>query len=117
VGKMRFRNYVPHNKAIMDTSEEPDAEQASMEVANGEEGFSLSVSALISSASVAPSDVLKQELDSMSAEGPLQLVPKHPNWDLKAGIEERMSKLRRRTQRAIVDILREKIAADSEMAQ
>lgn len=41
----------------------------------------------------------------------INIVPKHPNWDLKHGIHSRLDKLKRRTQRAIVDRLREKLSA------
>ena len=101
--KIRFRNYNPHNKSIADTSDEVE------EV--GEDGTGLqdmSVSVLVTSSK----DVLAKELAAMEKDGAMQLVPKHPNWDLKANIESRMNKLRRRTQRAIVDILREKMAAE-----
>lgn len=58
-------------------------------------------------------DVLAKELEGMDdGEGEIQLGPKHPNWDLKAPIEERLAKLNRRTQRAIVDILRGKLAME-----
>jgi len=34
------------------------------------------------------------------------IVPKHPNWDLKVSIEKKMKKLNKRTHKAIVEILK-----------
>jgi coiled-coil domain-containing protein 12 len=41
----------------------------------------------------------------------VNIVPKHPNWDLKQGIQTKVDKLKRKTQKAIVEILREKLAS------
>ena len=57
-------------------------------------------------------DVIKREL-AQHTEEELNIVPKKPNWDLKSQVEDRIQKLKRRTQRAIVEILREKLAAES----
>jgi coiled-coil domain-containing protein 12 len=101
--QIRFRNYTPRNERIADTSEEVE------EVGEAGTGLQdMSVSVLVTSSK----DVLAKELAAMGEDGAMQLVPKHPNWDLKANIESRMCKLRRRTQRAIVDILREKMATE-----
>ena len=56
-------------------------------------------------------DIIKEELAQYKEEE-LNIVPKKPNWDLKVMMEERIQKLKRRTQRAIVEILREKLAAE-----
>lgn len=58
-------------------------------------------------------DIIKRELAQHNDEE-LNIVPKKPNWDLKCQIEDRMNKLKRKTQRAIVDILREKLAEASD---
>jgi coiled-coil domain-containing protein 12 len=39
----------------------------------------------------------------------LAIAPKKPTWDLDRGLEKQMKKLERRTQNAIVHILREKM--------
>jgi len=41
----------------------------------------------------------------------INIVPKHPHWDLKQGIQGKVDKLKRRTQRAIVELLRAKLTA------
>ena len=58
-------------------------------------------------------DIIKRELAQYNDEE-LNIVPKKANWDLKSQIEDRMNKLKRKTQRAIVDILREKLAENSD---
>jgi len=42
------------------------------------------------------------------------VVPKKPNWDLHSQVEGRLDRLKRRTQRAIVEILREKLQQQQE---
>jgi coiled-coil domain-containing protein 12 len=44
----------------------------------------------------------------------LNILPRNNNWDVKKLLEPKLEKLRRRTQRAIVDFLREKLANMSE---
>ena len=39
----------------------------------------------------------------------INIVPKKANYDLKMQIQDKLDKLKRKTQRAIVDMLREKI--------
>lgn len=40
----------------------------------------------------------------------LNIAPKKANWDLKRDVEKKLDKLNRRTQRAIVEIIRERMA-------
>lgn len=40
----------------------------------------------------------------------LNIAPKKVNWDLKRDVEKKLEKLNRRTQRAIVEIIRERLA-------
>lgn len=57
--------------------------------------------------------VIQKELEQFKTEE-LNVVPKKPNWDLKSQVEGKLEKLKRRTQRAIVDMLREKMAKEAE---
>ena len=41
------------------------------------------------------------------------MVPRDPNWDLKRDLEPRAEVLRKRTQKAIVEILRERLKAEA----
>jgi coiled-coil domain-containing protein 12 len=40
--------------------------------------------------------------------------PKKVNWDLKRDVEKKMQKLEKRTQRAILDLLRERLQRQAE---
>lgn len=40
------------------------------------------------------------------------LAPRKPDWDLKRDIEKRMAKLERRTQRAIAELIRERLKGE-----
>lgn len=40
------------------------------------------------------------------------LQPKKPNWDLKRDVEKKMEKLDKRTQRAIYEIIRQRLEGD-----
>lgn len=59
-------------------------------------------------------DIIKNELRQFEEEEELNILPKNNNWDLKKQLEPKIEKLLRRTQRAIVDILREKIAEEED---
>ena len=94
---IRFKNYKPYDsslvakektKEIIEEVEAPDAKKVE-------------------------TDILKRELAQYNEEE-LNIVPKKANWDLKSQIEGRMNKLKRKTERAIVDILREKLAERSD---
>ena len=63
---------------------------------------------------IADSDIIKNELRQFEEEEELNILPKNNNWDLKKQLEPKLEKLRRRTQRAIVDLLREKIAEEGD---
>ena len=41
----------------------------------------------------------------------LDIAPKKPNWDLKRDITKKLEKLERRTQQALVEMIREQVAA------
>jgi coiled-coil domain-containing protein 12 len=64
---------------------------------------------------IADSDIIKNALRECTSEGvseELNLLPRSNNWDLKQQLEPKLEKLKRRTQRAIVELLREKLAAE-----
>ena len=44
----------------------------------------------------------------------LNIAPRKPNWDLKRDVAKKMEKLNRRTQLAIVELIRERIAAEAQ---
>ena len=97
---IRFRNYKPYDLSLT----VKEHEIGSIVVKDTE---------IIAKSSRDETDVIKLELAQYNEEE-LNIVPKKANWDLKSQIEGRMNKLKRKTQRAIVDILREKLAERSD---
>ncbi len=47
-----------------------------------------------------------------TAEVQLDVAPRKANWDLKQHIAKKLDKLERRTQTAIVELIKEKVAQD-----
>jgi coiled-coil domain-containing protein 12 len=123
---IRFRNYKPHDatlrkEKVVDT--EPPSSSSSSINANDVASTAVVATATFAAPAVVPEvpnskrkrevvDVIKKEL-AQHTEEELNIIPKKPNWDLKCQVEDRIQKLKRKTQRAIVDILREKLAADA----
>ena len=116
---IRFRNYVPHDATLKEKKEEKDTEQLATDAtaptsssSSSEPPAAAAVNTTNSKRKREEVDVIKQEL-ALHTDEDLNIVPKKPNWDLKSQVEDRIQKLKRRTQRAIVDLLREKLAADA----
>jgi coiled-coil domain-containing protein 12 len=59
-------------------------------------------------------DPIVQELAVFMNEDSVNIVPKKPNWDLKSQVSTRIERLKRRTQRAIVELLKEKLASQTD---
>jgi len=93
--KIKFRNYNPYDKKLKQDEEK---------VAKEEEKGEIAAQTVPQTAT----SIIKQELESLKSEE-LNIVPKKPNHDLKNMVQARLDKLKRRTQKAIVEILREKI--------
>ncbi len=97
-----FRNYVPDDKQLLrlysgkssdgKNNEESNDEVVEMEIDNA----------------VGSDDIIKDELAKLQS-NEINIVPKKANYDLKMQIQDKLDKLKRKTQRAIVDMLREKI--------
>ncbi|KAJ1387412.1 mRNA splicing factor [Ochromonadaceae sp. CCMP2298] len=99
--KIKFRNYQPYDGSLKKKA-----------AAVAEKTNDSTVSELVVPVSV-ETDVIKLELQKYT-EAELNIMPKKPNWDLKSQVEGKLLKLKKRTQKAIVEILREKLAADVE---
>lgn len=62
--------------------------------------------------------ILQQALEQAQAQStqvvdPLSAAPKSINWDLKRDIQPRLDRLEKRTQRAIVQLLRERLEQEA----
>lgn len=99
--KLKFRNYQPYDTSLKKLVREADVKENTTEnmapaAADGR----------------VETDVIKLELQKFQDEE-LNIMPKKPNWDLKVQVEGKLEKLKNRTQKAIVEILREKLAAEA----
>ena len=98
--RLKFRNYAPHDTdlATKNYSTIAKTSKSSSEKTDGEEEV------------LDPIKKQLQEAEDKEAEG--DSVPKKPHYDLKAQVESKLLKLKKRTTRAIVSILRDKLATD-----
>ncbi|VDP92742.1 unnamed protein product [Echinostoma caproni] len=85
-----FRNYKPQSENLKD-GELPSAPMVDLTTLVTEQ----------LEAATAP--VVVEEVNLMN------LAPRKPDWDLKRGVEKKLQKLERRTQRAIAELIRERL--------
>merc|ERR1712185_492459 len=96
---LRFRNYQPRNaqlkKAVVKPVQAPDTDKELLEV------------------------LLKQAISSeeQAKAGVLQIQPRKQNWDLKRDVQKKLDKLKKRTDRAILEIVRDKLSQVPESEQ
>ena len=106
--KIQFRNYKPYD---------PSLQKLAVKVEISSLPISKSLAEDTNSSNLLPlADPILVELDEIRSKNgvnELHVVPKKANWDLKRHAEFKLEKLRKRTQRAIVEILREKLNAES----
>lgn len=133
--KIKFRNYKPYDQSLLKSNNESisvNVEDSAVTTTANQKESSLSnavvnshndndntkhVSALDKILAATPANIIQQELEEMNQKlgtNELNIVPKKINWDLKRHSEFKIEKLRKRTQRAIVEILREKIAENGD---
>jgi coiled-coil domain-containing protein 12 len=121
--KIRFRNYQPYDatlkKKYTATGNEDDLATANHTISsqNNTTNPSAEESSNSNSTTIAQEhkevDILTLELSKYKSDNvELNIIPKKINWDLKAQVEGKLAKLRTRTQRAIVELLREKISKE-----
>eukprot|EP01036_Dinobryon_divergens_P022902 gene22903-31206_t len=97
-----FRNYKPYDTSLLSKTAGPTAKSDA----------AVSVQKKAAAAVASTEDILQVELALVNQGDELNIVPKKPNWDLKSQVAAKMEKLARRTQRAVVEILREKMATE-----
>ncbi|XP_002740668.1 coiled-coil domain-containing protein 12-like [Saccoglossus kowalevskii] len=90
-----FKNYKPENESLQDAV----AERAQPEKV--EEHIKDQLEA-------AKPEPVVEEVDLMN------LAPRKPDWDLKRDVSKKLEKLERRTQRAIAELIRERLASGKE---
>lgn len=123
--KIRFRNYQPYDATLKKkyAANEDDLTGANHMKSNQNNTNTSSIEDSSNSNSTTTTtttaqehkeiDILTLELSKYKSDNvELNIIPKKINWDLKAQVEGRLAKLRTRTQRAIVELLREKISKE-----
>eukprot|EP00026_Physarum_polycephalum_P020524 Phypoly_transcript_23157.p1 GENE.Phypoly_transcript_23157~~Phypoly_transcript_23157.p1 ORF type:complete len:183 (-),score=48.30 Phypoly_transcript_23157:40-543(-) len=93
-GKIQFRNYIPRDPVLRKLRRKKYA-----------------VPPIVS-------EINKQlkEVEAASQTNVISLAPKKPNWDLKRDAAKKLEKLERRTQRAIYELLKEKLESEGQGA-
>ena len=91
---IKFRNYKPYDSSLVikDVEKCKTIEEKTFQVG---------------------ADAIKDELSSINKDDELNIVPKKLNWDLKSQVSSKIERLEKRTQRAIVEILREKLTTEA----
>ena len=109
--KLKFRNYLPQSEELAPAFEPPPLPelQAPPPPVADEDGDTPAGPAPAPSAF----DAELSRIQADEPEGALNVVPRDPNWDLKRDLEPRAEVLRKRTQKAIVEILRERLKAEA----
>lgn len=95
--KIKFRNYRPHDESLIN--------EKKIE----------SIGAIIDASPeflIPPLDPIKQEMIQFENTESINIIPKKANWDLKSQSAAKIAKLKRRTQRSIVELLREKMSQE-----
>lgn len=94
-----FRNYKPYDTKLKKYIVQPDDSVNQPKVLSDDMGKPIEM------------DVIMRELTNLKSEE-INIVPKKNNYDLKSQVEKRLLKLKKRTQKVIIEILREKLSID-----
>uniref|UniRef100_UPI00398EF441 coiled-coil domain-containing protein 12 n=1 Tax=Pristiophorus japonicus TaxID=55135 RepID=UPI00398EF441 len=93
--ELKLRNYVPEDKELKER-QVPNAKPASVE------------------------DKVRDQLEAGKPEPVIEevdlvnLAPRKPDWDLKRDVAKKLEKLEKRTQRAIAELIREKLKGNED---
>ena len=94
-----FRNYVPQDESLVQKAPEDELEPAAKKLK-------------LEDALVKAQEEVRQQSSNASN---FVATTKKINWDLKRDIEPQLDKLERRTQKALVALLKERLAKEAEM--
>ena len=103
-----FRNYAPKDVTLRATEREEGDKDEAEEPASKKQRTESTKSALQQALEEA-----KQEAPATSGGDIEESAPKKINWDLKRDIAPKLEKLEKRTQRAIVELLKERLESEA----
>jgi coiled-coil domain-containing protein 12 len=98
--KLKFRNYAPKDEALGKDEDDDENDEQQPKRQRTDETRSALQEAL---------EAAKQDVKPMVATSVEPMAPKKINWDLKRDIGDQLAKLERRTQKAIVELLKERL--------
>ncbi len=110
--KLKFRNYQPKDKSLLKlTGKVPDGNDTNTTIAENQPARSNKTTTAVEPVK---ENIILKELENIKKEiggdDTINIAPKKINWDLKNQVQDKIHKLKRRTQRAVVEILREKLS-------
>ena len=104
-----FRNYAPSDNKLEESNDNEDTPAAKKQRVDENRQSSALQQAMREAQSDA---VAAGSTSSIQANGDLEMssmAPKKINWDLKRDIRDKLAKLEKRTQKAIVELLKERL--------
>jgi coiled-coil domain-containing protein 12 len=113
---VNFRNYAPQDESLEKNKEEPPSKRPRKEEQKDEKKVE-EKSELEKALKDAKADAAVATREASKAVGQNDIaavVPKKVNWDLKRDITKKMNRLERRTQKAVVELLRQRLEQEAE---
>jgi len=113
---VNFRNYAPQDESLEKNKEEPPSKRPRQEEQKDEK-IVKEKSELEQALKDAKADAAVATHEASKAVGQNDIaavVPKKINWDLKRDITKKMNRLERRTQKAVVELLRQRLEQEAE---
>ena len=111
---IQFRNYVPKDQSLDASSTQlVDDTKPQSKKQKTEESSKSALEIALAKTSRESREAAGQNVGSGGWSSVLPVTTKKVNWDLKRDIQSKMDKLERRTQRAIVDLLRERLEKEA----
>lgn len=116
--KISFRNYVPKDATLSESAGEDGQPLKRLKPNNVDDTPKSALEQALAKTSEESRHAAGQSADSSGIVGTTwstvtPVTSKKVNWDLKRDIVDKMDKLERRTQRAIVDMLRERLEREA----
>jgi len=113
---IQFRNYVPKDQSLDASTTQIDDDSKPLskkQKTSTEETSKSALEIALAKTSRESREAAGQNVGSGGWSSVLPVTTKKVNWDLKRDIQSKMDKLERRTQRAIVDLLRERLEKEA----
>ena len=120
-----FRNYAPTDKSLSNSQEQEDGDSSQPSAAKKQriEESETAPAAPVTSAEALQNALAEAKKDpipsapearpSNAPDSVTTMAPKKINWDLKRDISDKLAKLEKRTQKAIVRILKERLEKEA----